>query len=299
MPLLDDAQFQPASDQSLLVHLGNEISPETHHRVLKLLRLLESQPIPGVRNLHPAYASLLIVFDALQLRHEELEQILRGYLARSREVSLPEPRLVEIPVCYGGEFGPDLDDVARMRQLTPAQVIDLHASATYLVYFLGFAPGFAYLGGTSGSLVTPRLASPRRKCPPEVWASPAIKRVCIPSPRPAAGRLIGRTPIAMFRPDRSPMNLLSIGDHVRFTPISTRGVRGLADAPGNAIRPNGVESYDRNRLQPRASSPPCKTSDAPASARWASRLPAPPTQSHLRLGNLLVGNPADTPLDSK
>ena len=236
MPLLDDARFQPASDQSLLVYLGNEISPETHHRVLKLLRLLESQPIPEVRNLHPAYASLLVVFDALQLRHEELEQILRGYLVRSQEILLPDPRLVEIPVCYGGEFGPDLDDVARMRQLTAAEVVDLHASATYLVYFLGFAPGFAYLGGLPESLVTPRLASPRRKVSAGSVGIAGNQTGVYPFATPGGWQLIGRTPIAMFRTDRSPMNLLSIGDQVRFTPISPEEFARLSAESSAEIR---------------------------------------------------------------
>jgi inhibitor of KinA len=229
MPAPDDARFQPASDQSLLVYLGETISPATHRRVLKLLRLLESQPIPGVRDLHPAYASLLVVFDALQLRHEELAQILREYLARSQEVPLPQPRVLEIPVCYGGEFGPDLDDVARIHELTPAQVIGLHASATYLVYFLGFAPGFAYLGGLPKSLVTPRLPTPRRKVPAGSVGIAGSQTGVYPFATPGGWQLIGRTPIAMFRPDRSQMNVLSIGDQVRFTPISTEQFARLAD----------------------------------------------------------------------
>ena len=222
MPFPDDARFRPASDQSLLVYLGEEVSVETHRRVLRLLRLLESQPIPGVRNLHPAYASLLIVFDALQLRHETLEPILRGYLARSQEVSLPEPCMVEIPVCYGGEFGPDLDDVAHMHEMTPAQIIDMHASATYLVYFLGFAPGFAYLGGLPEPLVTPRLATPRRKVPAGSVGIAGSQTGVYPFATPGGWRLIGRTPFAMFRPGRRQMSLLSIGDQVRFAPISSR-----------------------------------------------------------------------------
>jgi KipI family sensor histidine kinase inhibitor len=236
MSPLDDARFQPASDQSLLVYLGETISLDTHHRVLKLLRLLESQPIPGVRNLHPAYTSLLVVFDALQLRHEDLAQILRGYLARTQETPLPKPRLVEIPVCYGGEFGPDLDNVAHMHELTPAQVIDLHASATYLVYFLGFAPGFAYLGGLPESLVTPRLASPRRAVPAGSVGIAGNQAGVYPFATPGGWQLIGRTPIAMFRPDRSQMNVLSIGDQVRFTPIPPDEFTRLADISAAGLR---------------------------------------------------------------
>src|ERR1700675_3566247 len=159
----DAVRFQRASDQSLLIYFGHQITLEAHDRVRKLLRLLEMEPIAGVRNLHPAYCSLLVKFDGLRLRHDEVEAILRRYLERLEEIKLPEPRLVEIPVCYGGEFGPDLAEVCAIHGLIPAQAIELHASAEYLVYFLGFVPGFAYLGELPEALVTPRLAVPRRR----------------------------------------------------------------------------------------------------------------------------------------
>src|SRR5579864_4236609 len=141
----DDAQFQRASDQSLLICFGQEITLDAHERVRKLLRLLESEPVPGIRNLHPAYCSVLVKFDALKWRHEELEQLLGKYLHRLQDVTLPETRQVEIPVCYGGEHGPDLEEVGALHAMTPQQVIDLHSSTTYFVYFLGFVPCFAYL----------------------------------------------------------------------------------------------------------------------------------------------------------
>jgi len=111
----EGARFQFASDQSLLVTFGQEITLQAHQQVVKLLRLLDLEPVLGIRNLHPAYCSLLVKFDGLRLRHEEVEAILRRYLERLEEVDLPEPRQVEIPVCYGGEFGPDLAEVCRPR----------------------------------------------------------------------------------------------------------------------------------------------------------------------------------------
>ena len=216
----DDARFQPASDQSLLIYLGQQITLDTHRRVRKLLLLLESEPVAGIRNLHPAYCSLLIDFDALKLSHSELEEILRGYLDRLDTVTLPERRELEIPTCYGGEFGPDLNELAALHQMTPAQVIELHASVTYLVYFLGFVPGFAYLGQLPEELATPRLATPRRSVSPGSVGIAGNQTGVYPFATPGGWRLIGRTPIAMFRPDRNNMSFLSIGDHVRFAPIS-------------------------------------------------------------------------------
>jgi KipI family sensor histidine kinase inhibitor len=244
--------FQLASDQSLLVYFGeesktdwskdrplqdqvngraearplqsrarqNQITIQANEKVRKLLRLLELEPVAGVRNLHPAYCSLLVKFDVLKLQHEEVEAILGEYLARLEEVKLPEPRMVEIPVCYGGEFGPDLAEVGALRGMTAEQVIELHSSVEYLVYFLGFVPGFAYLGELPEELVTPRLATPRRKVPAGSVGIAGNQTGVYPFATPGGWRLLGRTPLAMFRADREELSLLSIGDRVKFVPIS-------------------------------------------------------------------------------
>jgi inhibitor of KinA len=216
----EGARFQWASDQSLLVYFGQEITIQAHQQVRKLLRLLEMEPIAGVRNLHPAYCSLLVKFDGLRLRHDQVESILRRYLERLEEIKLPEPRLVEIPVCYGGEFGPDLAEVCAIHGLTPAQAIEMHASTEYLVYFLGFVPGFAYLGELPEALVTPRLAAPRRRVPAGSVGIAGNQTAVYPFATPGGWRLIGRTPVAMFRAEREGFSLLAIGDRVRFAPIS-------------------------------------------------------------------------------
>ena len=226
----DVARFQPASDQSLLVCFGREITLEAHQSVMRLLRLLESEPVAGIRNLHPAYCSLLIKFDPLKLGHEDLEAILQPYLDRLEGVHLPEPRQVEIPVCYGGEHGPGLKEVAAMHGMTAEQVIELHSGRTYEVYFLGFVPGFAYLGELPAALATPRLATPRRRVPPGSVGIAGSQTGVYPFATPGGWRLLGRTPIKMFRPDRGAMSLLSIGDRVRFTPITREQFAALEKA---------------------------------------------------------------------
>lgn len=219
-PAIDDARFQFASDRSILVYFGQEISRPAHERVRKLLRLLEVEPLPGVRNLHPAYCSLLVKFDAVKFCHEEMVSRLRQYVERMETMTLPQPRLVEIPVCYGGEFGPDLEEVGALHGLTPTQVIELHSSTTYLVYFLGFAPGFAYLGELPDALVTPRLGTPRKRVAAGSVGIAGTQTGVYPFATPGGWRLLGRTPLAMFRADRAGLSLLSTGDHVRFVPIS-------------------------------------------------------------------------------
>jgi KipI family sensor histidine kinase inhibitor len=219
-PAADATRFQRASDQSLLIYFGDQIALEAHDKIRKLLRLLETEPIAGVCNLHPAYHSILVKFDPLQRHHDELEKLLDQYIARLENVSLPEPREIEIPVCYGGEHGPDLNEVSAIHAMSPEQVVALHSSSSYLVYFLGFVPGFAYLGGLPEALVTPRLATPRRKVPAGSVGIAGNQTGVYPVATPGGWRLLGRTPVQIFRPDRNELSLLSIGDRVRFAPIS-------------------------------------------------------------------------------
>lgn len=216
------ARFQPASDQSLLVHFGDRITLDSHRQVVGLLRLLQSEPVAGIRNLHPAYCSLLVKFDALRLRHEDVETILRSYLDRLETVPLAEPREKEIPVCYGGDYGPDLADVCALRGMTPAQSIELHSSMIYTVYFLGFVPGFAYLGELPEALRTSRLTVPRRSVFAGSVGIAGSQTGVYPFATPGGWRLLGRTPIKMFRFDQGASSFLTIGDRVRFTPISAK-----------------------------------------------------------------------------
>lgn len=245
------ARFQVASDQSLFVYfdapeeksgapgpvganphtpLRNQITMEAHEQVRRLLRLMELEPIPGVRNLHPAYCSVLVKFDAMKLRHGELEEKLRTYIERMQKVSLQEPRLVEIPVCYGGEYGPDLNDVAELHGITAERVIELHAATTYITYFLGFAPGFAYLGQLPDALATPRLGTPRKSVPAGSVGIAGTQTGVYPISTPGGWRLLGRTPAKMFQPERAEMSLLSIGDRARFVPISREQFAKLENA---------------------------------------------------------------------
>ena len=229
---LQDVRFQSASDRSLLVSFGDQITHECHEHVAKLAHLLASEAISGVRNSHPAYSSLLVVFDPLRWTHGELEGVLRGHLERTQELRLPDPRRVEILVCYGGEHGPDLSDVAALHGITAERIIDLHSSAEYIVYFLGFVPGFAYLGEVADELVTPRLATPRRSVPPGSVGIAGRQTGVYPLPSPGGWRLIGRTPLAMFGPESG--SRLAIGDRVRFIPISSEAFARLERAESPA-----------------------------------------------------------------
>jgi inhibitor of KinA len=152
--------------------------------------------------------------------HAQVESTLRGYEKRAEKIALPAPRLIEIPVCYGGELGPDLEKVAAKRKLKPERVIELHSSQTYRAYFLGFAPGFAYLGDLPDSLATPRLATPRKRVPVGSVGIAGKQTAVYPFATPGGWNLLGRTPLRMFQAEREPMELLDVGDEVRFHAIT-------------------------------------------------------------------------------
>jgi inhibitor of KinA len=204
----------------VLVYLGEEIGLAAHDRVLQLLQALLDKPPLWLRNVQPSYSSLLVTFDLALVDHDEVQTSLRKLEQRAQAIRLPKPRTVEIPVCYGGEFGPDLNDVAKMHGLKPSKVIQIHSSQTYHAYFLGFAPGFAYLGDLAEEIATPRLESPRKVVPVGSVAIAGRQTAVYPVSTPGGWRLIGRTPLLLFRTNRKPMELISIRDQVRFRPIT-------------------------------------------------------------------------------
>ena len=214
--------IRPASDRSLLISFGDTISLEAHRAVAQLTRRLLGARETGVRgilNLHPAYASVLVDFDPRLRTHAQMDALVREYLESHGDESEAAERLVEIPVCYGGEFGPDLGDVARHTGLTQEKVVELHTAAEYLVYFVGFATCFPYLGGLPAALATPRLSAPRKHVPTGSVAIGGSQAGIYPLASPGGWRLIGRTSLRLFDPEGSPPPLLRMGDRVRFTAV--------------------------------------------------------------------------------
>ena len=188
-----------------------------HQAVLRAIRCLAG--VRGVLNLHPAYTSVLVDFDPRLLTHATAERLVREQWEAHRGDAAPEPRRVEVPVRYGGEFGPDLEDVARHAGLPVERVIELHAGADYLVYFVGFSTFFPYLGGLPPELATPRLSAPRKHVPQGSVAIAGAQAGIYPLSSPGGWRLIGRTPLPLFDLASEPPPLLRMGDHVRFVPV--------------------------------------------------------------------------------
>jgi KipI family sensor histidine kinase inhibitor len=206
----------PASDASLLVSYGTDLSAEAHREVLDLLARLDGSPLPGILDLSPAAASILIRFDPRVVEHAAVEAHVRLLLSDAASTSAPARRVVEIPVVYGGAEGPDLDDVARAAGLAPDEVARRHAATVYDVLFLGFLPGFAYLGRVPETIACPRLPAPRREVPAGSVGIAGPMTAVYPMATPGGWRLIGRTEARVFDPARRPMALLQAGDQVRF-----------------------------------------------------------------------------------
>jgi KipI family sensor histidine kinase inhibitor len=211
-------QIRAASDRSLLVGFGEEISPQAHSAVRRLTAALEGAR--GIWNLHPAFASVLVEFDP---RLHDSREIERPGAAAHGSAPEEEP-IASFPAGgdSGGAYGPDLEDVARHHDLSPRRVVELHSSAEYVVYFVGFSTCFPYLGGLPEELATPRLSAPRKHVPEGSVAIGGSRRASIRLASPGGWRLIGRTPLRLFDPASVPPPLLRMGDRVRFVPEARR-----------------------------------------------------------------------------
>jgi KipI family sensor histidine kinase inhibitor len=214
-------RFLTMGEHGLVVELGNTIDPMVNAGVHRLAAALKREDVAGVRETAPTYRSLLILFDPLLLSRNKLRETVARLACGddSGAVSPEGGKIVHLPVCYGGDFGPDLEFVARHNGLSPEEVIALHAGETYPVYMIGFMPGFPYLGG-----LPPRIAAPRLQTPRQVVASGSVgiagcQTGVYPLESPGGWRIIGRTPAPLFDPGRAEPFLLSAGDRVRFVPI--------------------------------------------------------------------------------
>jgi inhibitor of KinA len=218
--------LQPLGDSAFMVRFGESISPELHARVAGALRALDSAREPWVVDIVPGYASLMVLYDALRARPEEVLQWLEETLPRAR----PEPasrRVIEVPVWYHPAVGPDLEPLAREKQLPMEELIALHTAPEYLVYMLGFRPGFPFLGGLDPRLFSPRLPTPRVVVPAGSVGIGGQQTGIYPVRSPGGWRLLGRTPLRLFAPEADPPFAVGLGDRLRFVSISEERYRAL------------------------------------------------------------------------
>ena len=251
--MYDEPRYLPAGDRSLVVEFGNEISEDVSGMVRRFSLALARYAIPGVGEVVPTYRSVAVYFDPLAVRGPDLVEELRAMQARIMEFELPPARTVRVPTVYGGEYGPDLVDVAAHNGITPAEVIAVHTAGTYLIYMLGFTPGFAYLGGLPERIACPRLANPRERIPAGSVGIAGSQTGIYPIDSPGGWRLIGRTPLRLYDPTMDPPVLLQAGDHLQFFSINEAEFDAIAAGiTAGTYRPEVVETAppaERGRAQ--------------------------------------------------
>lgn len=203
-----------------MVEFGQSIDPALHRKVKALSHYFDQNAFTGLVEYVAAFASVTVFYDPVRISGDAVISYLETIVNKLENSQTMEPRIVEIPVCYGGEFGPDLDFVARHNGIAAQDVIDIHTGGQYLVYMLGFAPGFPYLGGMSERIAAPRRQSPRPAIPAGTVGIAGMQTGMYPITTPGGWQLIGRTPVALFRPDDNPPTLLKSGDIIRFRSIS-------------------------------------------------------------------------------
>lgn len=220
----------PCGDRAVVAEFGDAVDPAINARVRAFAYSLQQMSHGGVLQVTPTYRSALVEYDPLTLDWDTLTALLHEADRRTTTLRLPAPRRVRVPVCYGGEFGPDLESVCEHTGLSQDQVIARHAGAEYLVYCVGFAAGFPYMGGLDPALVTPRLPAPRTKVPAGAVGIGGQQTGVYPMELPGGWRLIGRSPMRLFDAGRQEPCLLQSGDLVTFVPIDAAEYERVAAA---------------------------------------------------------------------
>ena len=219
----------PLGDAAVVLEFGTAISPVTHAAIAAFSARLAVRPFVGLREVVPAFTTLTVYYDPwLASEHGRYPEPYERVAAQLRELLAEAPettaataaQIVEIPVCYGGAFGPDLAFVAQHAGLSQAEVIRLHTAPEYLVHLIGFAPGFPYLGGLDARLATPRRAQPRPLVPAGAVGIAGPQTGIYSLPTPGGWQLIGRTPLALFNPEWAAPSRQRAGQRLRFVAVS-------------------------------------------------------------------------------
>lgn len=228
---MEKVRFLPCGDQAVTVEWGSTIDEHINRQVHAFARKVEALSHPAITEVVPTYRSATVHYRPEVFSYEELKQLLLS-LTQGGPEEAEELPVVEIPVCYGGEYGPDLLEVAQHCSLTPEEVIARHTAPTYRIYMLGFTPGFPYLGGMDPSIAAPRRKEPRIHIPAGSVGIAGEQTGVYPIVSPGGWQLIGRTPLRLFDPQREQPILLSAGAGIRFVPIDEETFRKMEEKEG-------------------------------------------------------------------
>ena len=216
---MSEVKIVSHGDASMLVEWGAVIDPKINQKITGLVSLFKDQKIEGVIDFIPAFSSLLINYDPRIIAFRRLKKITEDLLTIEISNNQLKKRIFEIPVCYGGEYGPDIEYIAKNAQLTKEELIQIHSGTDYLIYMLGFLPGFSYLGGLDDRIHTPRLNNPRKAIPAGSVGIGGSQTGIYPLESPGGWQLLGRTPIKTYDPEREEPILFEAGDYIRFVPV--------------------------------------------------------------------------------
>jgi len=224
-----------AGDSVLIVELEERIDPAVNARAIAVATAVQAASIAGVRDVVPTYRSVTVYFDPLRTNYDALLRRLEDVAAHQPAAADADTTPVRIPVCYGGELGPDLAYVAGATHMSEGDVVSVHSSRTYRVFMLGFVPGFAYMGLVDERLAMPRRSTPRVRVPLGSVGIAGVQTGIYPAETPGGWHLIGRTPIKPFDPGRAEPFLVQAGDAVQFFPIDAAEYARLERAVGGAV----------------------------------------------------------------
>ena len=218
--MYETTRYLAAGDHALVMEFGNEITDAINQKIRAMSLAIEQDQLPGISELVPTYRSMMIHYDPLVISGKELTQQLQRLEQQLAGIQLPPPQVTVIPTLYGGDYGPDLATVAGHNQLTEAAVIEKHTSREYLIYMLGFTPGFPYLGGMDPAIATPRLATPRTKIRGGSVGIAGSQTGIYSIDSPGGWQLIGWTPVPLYDPQAATPILLKAGNYVKFEAIT-------------------------------------------------------------------------------
>ena len=212
--------ISPVGDRAISIDFGQVIDPTINRHIRQTIERIKALQLEGIIELVPTYCALLVEYDAMLYSYSEICNIIEPTLEEGMTNTTNElVTVVEVPTVYGGEFGPDLSFVASHNHLSEDEVISIHSGTDYLVYMLGFIPGFTYLGGMDSRIATPRLSSPRTLIPAGSVGIAGEQTGTYPSDSPGGWQIIGRTPVTMYDMSKAQAALLKAGDYVRYVPI--------------------------------------------------------------------------------
>ncbi|WP_339148214.1 MULTISPECIES: 5-oxoprolinase subunit PxpB [unclassified Sutcliffiella] len=224
-------QFHPLGDTGIQILFGSDISEKTNHQIRLFADHLRKQDIEGIIEWVPAYTTLTIFYQPDKINYKDLCQKLEEIQDQSQREDVNSDSIVyEIPVLYGGEVGPDLSEVASCNGLTENQVVSIHSAQSYLIYMMGFVPGFPYLGGMTKDIATPRRENPRAKIEAGSVGIAGEQTGVYPLETPGGWQVIGKTPVKLYDPEREDPILLSAGAYIRFVPIGQKEYEEIEEA---------------------------------------------------------------------